>query len=68
MIRESERKQKMLPYYMVIADLLTREEILQKKEKDLLLKEKLLEAEREQKKLSWEEFCYLWVDSDTFVV
>jgi Trp operon repressor len=64
----SERKQKMLPYDMVIADLLVREKLLKKKENDLLLKEKLLEAEREQKKMSWAEFRYLWVDSDTFVI
>jgi hypothetical protein len=42
--------------------------MLEDKEKHLLLKEKLLEAEREKTKISWEEFRYLWVDSDTYVV
>ncbi len=64
----SERKQKMLPYDMVIADLLGREKRLKNKEKDLLLKEKLLEAEQEQKKISWDEFRHLWTDRDSFVV
>lgn len=64
----SERKHKMLPYDMVIADLLVREKILRNKEKDLLLKEKLLEAERQKTKMSWDEYRSLWVDSDTYIV
>ena len=45
----SERKIKMLSYDLVIADLLARENRIITKEKDLLLKEKLLDFERERR-------------------
>ena len=61
LIHLTEKKQKMMPYEMVIADLLMREKKLKKKEK-------LLEAEREKKKIPWVGFRHLCVDDDTFVV
>jgi len=61
LIHLTEKKQKMMPYEMVIADLLMREKKLKKKEK-------LLEAEREKKKIPWVELRHLCVDDDTFVV
>jgi hypothetical protein len=48
----SERKVKTLSYDLVIADLLVHEKMLKNKEKHLLLKEKLFEAEREKTKIS----------------